>query len=281
MKMIHIRTLTMLGLILVGFPLPRLGLGTVTIDSIVSGLDRDDASIEALVLTLPIDEADDLLRGCWTATASNNPSVAAKALELLAARPDVEGFYRKRVLINREHLKENGQERASLMVTLHRFRTRWALNLLGDVLQDPRPMTSRLPPEQLHALEESNQLGGALSNHQLAAGVMGRMKLGHWPLTKSPNAYDANDVARVQAWWEQHKGEPDSFFFEHSIAPKFIHDESKHETPISLPQSVPINRPSTNVEADDGLSKPWNWFMWLIIVGSVIGLLWLWHKRRS
>ena len=123
-----------------------------SVEDVANRLIARDSLLVAELANIAPAELDSLLRDVWGATIDEHPDAAKRAYELLAGAPGIERLYREGT-INIPHLKENGRERGRRMGMLARFRTRWALNLLGELLNDPRPLTTRYNAEELKLYE--------------------------------------------------------------------------------------------------------------------------------
>ncbi len=131
--------------------------------------------------------------------------------ELFADLPGAEA-YAKEQINALPHLHENNSDRDGVINRLTRMHRRFALNILGEILEKQEPLTSKLSPYEFNQMMEMSQQGTPNSDFALQA--MKGMRLANFPKV-SWNTHAGRKA--IREWWIANKHQPDSYFFDGSI----------------------------------------------------------------
>jgi hypothetical protein len=200
----------------------------------------DEAAIRELA-TLPKEEAVMALAGAvrlysWSAQREQYPTFAAVAAEVLAGIEGHGAVLRDEILIETAE-RPLDNRRFVLFDVLSEIKSHEVIDILGEFLNGSHdPVLSR----ELIA----SGVGPPESNAFLAARALGRMGLENPPITKNPETYRFEDIAKWKIWRDGNKDN-----IEDLLAPA----QTLQPPQISFPPST--EKPPTPTEAPEA-EKP-------------------------
>lgn len=253
----------------------------LSVDQVAARLLANDATLENDLRKVDAGTANSLVRRVWAVTVGDHPEVAERAYEILGQVPGIEQLHRQRT-IELPHLRENGLIRSRGMIYLSRFKARWALDLLGEILTDSRPLETQLTIQQKKL--GASELIGDYSNPQFAASIMGTLSLNNWPLSGNPNEYSEDDILIAKKWWQSVKSEPDSFFYgtgSNSELPSQVKSDFADPSSLQLKEISSDSASQTSVEpTNDQFPGALPSIITLLILGVVIITFCVFLKQR-
>lgn len=120
---------------------------------------------------------------------------------------------------NTPHYYENKGERTELITIIGRFRQRWALDLLAEMVEKDEPLGSKLPPDELEYIR-ANEPSVGEPNSRYAANALVRMRLSNFPVTVWRGGVDPDQMEAIREWLRANKEQPDAYFFDPSALAK-------------------------------------------------------------
>lgn len=244
--------------------------------------EAENGNIEILeqARKMPVEEADSMLREAERRFQTSQPEVVKAAHRLLGELPGMAEYYERR-LAELPLLHENTDERRAALSVLAGIPKRWALELLAKQMDDKRPLTSNYDEASLQMM--FRQTGSrSFSNARMASAALARRYADKIPLPSIPlfTSYKEEDLFKVKQWWEDHKNDPDGYFFDVTtwgadVAPSL---QVGNQQPTQVEQKAPeaVRTPSTPSEEPTS-STPWS--IIIVFIVAATGLLWLLGKR--
>lgn len=242
---------------------------------------KGDVSALEWARKMPVAEAESMLREAGRRFDRSQPEVARAAHRLLGDLPGMSQYY-EQGLAELPLLHENTEARSAWISVLKTIPKRWALELLAKQLDDQRPLTSSYDEATLEIMFRQTGSRSA-SNAQMAAAALARRYSDKIPLPKIPwhSRYSETELLKVKRWWDVHKDEPDSYFFDEKAWGADIAASIKSPEQKPSRKNSNADEPNASASTPGGETTPPPWSIVVALGLALLGLVWLILQRRG